>query len=536
VKGWDVILAAARPTRHEFTRACADPRTAQLTLLRKVIAANAETEFGRQYRFHTISSLESFRSSVPIQTYDELRSRIDRVADGQSQILTHEPVIAFEETGGSTCGGKLIPYTASSLAAFRAAVLPWLADLAERRPGAVAGRAYVALSPAARPCRGIGDVPVGLASEGAYLGADLVPAFASLLVTPPSLARITDVNEWRFATLLHLFAAPDLSFISCWSPTFLMGLLDAVQNLGEPLTRAIHDGPRQMNRIPAGQASGDPVRARVVERALATDPIDTRLLWPRLDTVSVWADGASRAYARRLQEIFPHVELQPKGLLATEGAVSLPYGAAWPVPALLSAFLEFVDEADRPHLCDTLRTGEIYRVVITNAGGFYRYDLGDCVRCRGYEGGLPLLEFVGRARLTSDLVGEKLEEPLVIEALGTLQETACLVPHAVARPFYELLVETVTKAELGPKAACVEARLHANPQYAYARALGQLGPMKASAVPDLLALYTHAEMRRGRRLADIKPPTLITAPETCAALTNYVDAARDRVPQSARHA
>jgi hypothetical protein len=60
--------------------------------------------------------------------------------------------------------------------------------------------------------------------------------------------------------------------------------------------------------------------------------------------------------------------------------------------------------------------------------------------------------------------------------------------------------------------------------------------MAARAVPNLLALYTHAEMQRGRRLADIKPPTLITSPETCAALTNHVDAGRDRVPQSARHA
>jgi hypothetical protein len=536
VKGWDVILAAARPTRRDFTRACADPRTAQLRLLRKVIAANAETEFGREYCFHTISSLESFRSSVPIQTYDELRGRIDRIADGQSQILTHEPVIAFEATGGSTSGRKLIPYTASSLAAFRAAVLPWLAELAERRPRAIAGRAYVAVSPAARPCRRIGDVRVGLASEGAYLGADLVPAFASLLVTPQSLSSIADIDEWRFATLLHVLAAPDLSFISCWSPTFLMALLDAVQNLGERLTRAIHDGPHEMGRTSAGQASGDPLRARIVERALAANPIDTRLLWPRLDTVSVWADGSSRAYARRLQEVLPHVALQPKGLLATEGAVSLPYGSAGAVPALLSAFVEFVDEAGEAHLCDALRAGETYRVIITTAGGLYRYDLGDRVRCQGHAGPLPLLEFAGRAGLTSDLVGEKLEEPLVIEALGTLQETACLVPHAGERPFYELLVETGTEAELGTKAARVEARLRANPQYAYARALRQLGPMEARAVPDLLGLYTHAELQRGRRLADIKPPTLITSPETCAALTNHVDAGRDRVPQSARHA
>jgi len=47
---------------------------------------------------------------------------------------------------------------------------------------------------------------------------------------------------------------------------------------------------------------------------------------------------------------------------------------------------------------------------MTNAGGFYRYDLGDQLLCHGYEGALPLLEFVGRD-IASDLVGEKLTEP-----------------------------------------------------------------------------------------------------------------------------
>jgi hypothetical protein len=55
----------------------------------------------------------------------------------------------------------------------------------------------------------------------------------------------------------------------------------------------------------------------------------------------------------------------------------------------------------------------------------------------------------------------------------------------------------------------VEERLHANPQYAYARALGQLGPVKPRAVERLIDRYTRVQARRGCRLADIKPPVLI---------------------------
>jgi len=514
VSGWDEILAAALAQRDVFDQACATPRASQWAMLRNILDANAASEFGRIHGFDSINSFEQFRSRVPIRTYEEFRPWLDRVSQGEAAVLTREPVIAWEETGGSRSDRKLIPYTSSSLLAFRAAVLPWLADLAERQPAAFAGRAYVAISAVGRQSRSIGGISVGLASEGAYLGADLVAAFASVLAVPPSVAGLVDIDEWRFATLVCLLAAPDLTIVSVWSPTFLIGLLDAMPGLAEPLARTVRDGTFGM---PA-----DPGRARDVEAALARNPIDTERLWPRLDTVSAWADGASRHYGKRLAEMLPHAMLQPKGLLATEGAVTMPYGESWPVPALCSAVLEFIDEAGRPLLCDELREGHSYRVVLTNPGGFYRYDLGDRLRCRGHCGPLPLLEFVGRD-FASDLVGEKLSESFVVAALSPLERTACLAPRATTKPFYELLIEAPCEGTAQPIAELVEARLCANPQYAYARRIGQLGPVQLRAVDRLMDRYARVQMLRGRRLADVKPPTLLADASLYAELTIQVD-------------
>jgi len=415
-------------------------------------------------------------------------------------------VIAFEETGGSTAGGKLIPYTASSLKGFRAAVLPWLADLARRRPAAFAGKAYVSVSPATRASRMIAGIPVGMATEGAYLGEDLVPAFLEVMAVPPSVAHLSDVDEWRLATLTALARCPDLALISVWSPTFLINLVEALPALAEPLLKSIRDG------------AVDPQRMHVISIALARRPIDTRSIWPRLATVSAWADGGSRAYAGRLQELFPHARLQPKGLLATEGAVTIPrQGSSYGVPALASAFLEFIDDAGRAHLCDELRDGESYRVVMTTPGGLYRYDLGDRLSCRGYTGALPRLEFMGRAAST-DIVGEKLSEAFVTHALGPIGSEACLAVRANATPFYELLIDATAGKNLVAQAALIEERLCANPQYAYARALGQLGPVVPRAVERLIDRYTRVQAGRGCRLADIKPPVLISDAAAYSAL------------------
>jgi hypothetical protein len=507
VSGWRTILAAARSERDAFAQSGAAPAEAQRALLSRILRDNATSAFGRAHGFDSIRSLDDFRAHVPVRHYDDLRPWLDRVAAGEGGVLTTAPVVAFEETGGSRSGRKLVPYTAASLASFRAAVLPWLASLADARPQAFAGRAYVAISPVTRAPRTIAGIPVGLASEGAYLGDDLVPAFLDVLAVPPSVAAMSDVKEWRFATLTHLLTASDLSIVSVWSPTFFLALLGAIPALAEPLVAAIRD----------------PVRARDVGQALACDPIDTARLWPKLDTVSAWADGASRPYARRLAALLPHAHLQPKGLLATESAVTLSWSTPWPVPALASAVIEFVNDADAPHLCETLQKGETYRVVLTTPGGLYRYDLGDRVRCRGHQGLVPLLEFVGRD-VASDLVGEKLSEAFVADVLSAIDGAACLAPRPAAMPFYELLVEAAhAKPSL---AAEIDQRLCANPQYAYSRRMGQLRPVVLRSVVGLLERHVAAEAARGRRLADIKPPVFVDDASTYAALTtptNHVD-------------
>jgi hypothetical protein len=92
------------------------------------------------------------------------------------------------------------------------------------------------------------------------------------------------------------------------------------------------------------------------------------------------------------------------------------------------------------------------------------------------------------------------------------------VARTTATPFYELLIDASVGANLAPQAALIEQRLCANPQYAYARSLGQLGPVKPRAVERLIDRYTRVQARRGCRLADIKPPVLINDAAAYAAL------------------
>lgn len=126
---------------------------------------------------------------------------------------------------------------------------------------------------------------------------------------PLLVARAPDFAAWRRATLVHLLGARDLGFVSGASPTFLTVLLQALDDPGE---RA------------AVLAALGPARADEVARVLAAGP-DRRALWPRLGLVSCWADGPAAQHLAPLVRAFPGVPIQAKGLLATEGVVSIPW-------------------------------------------------------------------------------------------------------------------------------------------------------------------------------------------------------------------
>jgi GH3 auxin-responsive promoter len=349
--------------------------------LAATLARNAHTAYLRGRAF----------DELPIVTYDDLVPWIERIVAGESDVLFAGRPVAYERTSGSSGAAKLIPYSAEGLLDFQRSVVPWLARTV--REHGITGRAYFAISPATRPPESIGGVPVGL-PDGAYLGEIAGTVLAEMSAVPLDVAAIADVGRWRDETLRHLAAARDLELISVWSPTFLLRLLD---DLDDPLA-----------------------------------------LWPNLKVVSCWASAASKPFAEELAARLPQAVLQPKGLLSTECVVTTG------------------DHALTPHGFFEFDGGE---VIATTASGLYRYRTGDLLR----DG-----EFVGRKGIVSDLVGEKLTEPFVAACLENVR--GYLFPEGRG---YVVASETAVDLD------AIEQRLCENPQYAYARRLGQLAPLRA---------------------------------------------------------
>jgi len=526
---WGRVYGAVIEEGERFFRQLDRPDQAQARVLKRIVDSNRNSEFGRHYHFSSIASVDRYQSKVPLQRYEEQAPDIERMANGEHGILCAEAVTVFEQTGGSSSGPKLIPYTLAALHAFQQALYPWLYDLLSHRPGIMQGAAYWSISPALRqPGYTAAGIRIGLENDAEYFGACLAAEISKLLAVSPAVGAVHDHASWQYLTLRYLLAAENLTLISVWSPTFLLDLLAALQLHYEQLADDIATGAVSIDLKGEGRdrhpllQRGDAQRAAEVVQACGGATVDIARLWPRLDTLSCWLDASAARYRATLDAQFPGVFIQGKGLLATEGVVSIPVvEAKASVLAIHSGFYEFIDNDDGIHLAHELEEGGVYRVIMSNHSGLYRYELGDQVRVVGKLAATPLFEFLGRSGNVSDLCGEKLSETFVQRQLRDVDGFAMLFPCVADRSTYRLVLDEAQIGELEAQRLAIQLdqRLSRNPQYAYARQIGQLAPVSALRVTAAWDRYLQHECKRQRRLGDIKPSVLHQDEALFAALT-----------------
>jgi hypothetical protein len=398
----------------------------------------------------------------------------------------------------------LIPFSLGLQREFSAAIAPWLADLTKRHPSLLGGPAYWSITPAL--CERTAEpsaIPIGFDADMAYLGGTQQKLAEAIMAVPTLVGRAKSLETFRYQTLLHLLLCRELRLISIWHPSFLTLLLDALPSHWDKL---IKDVERGANGTPAC-----PERARELR---AADPFQFEVLWPKLRVISCWGDGAAGFALQELRRRFPNVPLLPKGLIATEAFVTLPFAGHYPL-AVRSHFFEFIDDAGKVHCVETLRENAEYEIVVTTSGGLWRYRLGDRVRVTGWLGNTPSLRFMGRGQSVSDRCGEKLSEAFVAETFrnvfcSDVSRFALLAPDEDEESCrYTLYIEGNVKSHWR---SAMESALCRNPHYAYCRDLQQLLYLRIFVINHGgYETFVRRQLSDGARLGDIKPAALSRA-------------------------
>lgn len=93
-----------------------NPADAQREVLQDLVTSAQYTEFGRKYNFSQLFNIKSFKQAVPIHEYDDLKPYIQRIMDGEQNILWNTPIYWFAKSSGTTADkSKFIPISEESL-------------------------------------------------------------------------------------------------------------------------------------------------------------------------------------------------------------------------------------------------------------------------------------------------------------------------------------------------------------------------------------------------------------------------------------
>jgi hypothetical protein len=248
-------------------------------------------------------------------------------------------------------------------------------------------------------------------------------------------------------------------------------------------------------------------------------------------------------YAPQLAHYFGEVPSRDIGLIASEGRMSIALrdGSPEGVLAVTGQFFEFIPADEYGTVSPTVlcthevREGEEYFLLLTNASGLYRYDIGDRVRVTGWSGEAPVVEFLSRDAHSASMAGEKLTEDQVVLAMqracydgirgpSSISEASIefvLAPRFDDPPHYRLYVETgapVTSEQFDAALCAV------NGEYAGKRRSLRLGMVRRVELPAGALARRDAALRaaRSRTAEQFKHQYLLPKPGLDADLAAQV--------------
>ena len=377
-------------------------------------------------------SVQEFRDSIPVSDYQLVAPYVERMKNGDHDALLGQQnkLLMYAVTSGTTAESKLIPVTDHFVEDYRRSWQTWGAgchfdhpDLQKLHIVQVSSSHRRFTTPDGTPC---GNISGLVATMQKFM-------VRSLYTIPLQVIHLRDPLVKRDAVVRFAIADPWVGMLITANPSTVLQMAEYVEQNAESLIRDIHDGTASRATDSADRRALSKVirrkrgRAKQLERiAEQHGGLQLSKCWTNLTSLGVWSGGSAGAYLPQLRQVFGDVPVRDHGLHASEGRMTLPVNDNTPSGLLEveTHFFEFipVDEGDsaNPTVLEAheLIEGGEYLILLTTSSGLYRYNIRDVVRCTGFYGSTPLLEFRHKGAHISSITGEKIAESQVVEAVG----------------------------------------------------------------------------------------------------------------------
>lgn len=533
------IRGRVRRDARRFVGLLGDCQATQRQTLARIMELNAESFYSRRRGLTSSVSVEQFQKLLPISDFETVRGEIEQLKEGNFQSLLgpKNKLLMFALSSGTTAQAKYIPITSQFLSDYRRGWQTWGINAMDSHPSLhmsdivqLGSNHDQFRTPAGTPCGNISGL----------VGAMQSKIVQTMYAVPNAIGQISECCAKGYAALRCSYANAHVGLVMTANPSTLIQLSKAAHQHQETLIRDIADGtissefdiaPAIRAQLRSRTSRPDRERARELELIAArTGTIMPRDVWPKLALVAVWTGGSVGAYLEPMRKFFGDVTIRDHGLSASEGRMTIPLadGTAAGVLDVGSHFFEFIPEEEHESTAPTvlqaheLVEGRNYFILLTTVSGLYRYDIRDVVRCTGFMGTTPLLEFLHKGAHIASVTGEKLAESQVVTAIrGGLSRLKLEVQHFTLSPIWEdppkyrLHIERgdIPILEMRNRLATnVDNELQElNVEYREKRQSGRLGPLECLAVPNGTweCYIRHRQSRFGASMEQYKHPCLV---------------------------
>jgi hypothetical protein len=453
----------------------------QSEILNTIIEKSQHSTYLKRFSLHGSTNMSEFRNKVPISEYKDYAPYIEKILEGEQNVITGSKIERLGMTSGTITAHKYIPFTKDLFGEFSQAIGTWIYGLLANFNLDNGNSYYFSITPSGFPNEKRKSLTIGFDEDNDYFGK-LESFFSSqMLILPKSVSKIKELDEVLEETSFYLLNSEDLALVSIWNPSLFSILLARISQNRETYIRRIYD-------------SGNRRRASYLEKVLNKESESSvwEKIWPQLKVISLWTSSFAKPAFDSLAAYFPNVYFESKGVVATECFITLPFylvGSRSPIHTLsyTSHFYEFRDRSGNVLLPSELKENEVYEAIVTTGGGFYRYAMGDLFLLDGWIASVPILKFIGRNEIVSDLRGEKLHETFLMDELSQVFSShglslyGCFVQGHIGKKYayYTLhLLERPSNKDMVIIEFEIDNALKKNPHYQYARGLGQLLPLK----------------------------------------------------------
>ncbi len=432
------------------------PMEVQQNVLFTILNDNKDTEYGKKYGFADIHTIEEYQKAVPVSPWSHFEPWVDRMLEGEQNILTVYPFDHFTTTSGTSGRPKHIPYTVqheNNFAKYNSACGNGLLTKAIGTEWCE-GRAF---SPTSGEIFTLpsgyteGHTPAKIVERlGGKENADL--ALRTVLTSPVEATVLEPGKDTHYIHCRFALEDRDVTGINVMYYSWLLNMLEYIDKEYEMLIDDIEKGtisekvsmPADCRESLLKKIKPMPERAAELREVFKDGPSLQYLpkIWPNLKYIFGTKGGSFATYDRTLREKYTGEGLTRiyYGVTATEGMFSMPVevDSADSVICPGSLFIEFLpidanNDFSQIVTLDKVEVGRAYEFIITNFAGLYRYRMSDSAEIVGWYNKTPLIKFIGRVDKSVNISGEKIPE-------SDIEQVVEKVSKEVGMPIFDFCV------------------------------------------------------------------------------------------------